>query len=353
MIKSIYAIIALLVFSTTSLLSQEHRFEYSEGERYSFEAKTAMTPNFIIHIATLGGLIDNPEYSKKYSSMLPQQFKKAFIDNAQYLNFHSINPHPMAVLLVSVPILLESQRPQDYLDYFPDLKNAFESSNFTSFWEKYETKVDWTDKYLSLAKNFLNSKFNEADKKKWAKLCFDISMAYAHNAVDYKREFYNDSDKNKVTLAALELEINGGSIIRDWEKIANKRYLGKGFKAYLVNTLEGYDFPVMITYNSAAFQYNKSQQWIEATASHIIGKRIFDYFYEKYNKQIQNNPKDFEICFDALLMYYNTKVLDTENLAYSWHNQDLINKKIELIKEKTLENKDITPEELMEILLKK
>ncbi len=353
MFKFVFSATCLLILFNGSLFSQATRFSYSESERYQFEAKTSMTPNYIIHIATLGGLIDNPTYQQKYASMLKPQFKKLITDNSEFLNFNSLTPHPMAVLLVCVPICMEARNPQGYLDYFPDLKKAIETANYTEFWKKYGDKVDWNDNTLAIGKNFL-TKFNEQDKKKWAKLTFDVSMVYAHNAADYKREFLEDEDKNRMDEAVLDLYnvIDGNTIIRNWEKIANRNYLGRGYRAFLVNTLEGYNYPVMVAYNTDIFLYNQSKEWIEQTASHQIGRRVLDYFHDTFKKQYTKNPKYFEDCFNALITYYNLKVLNKSELVYECLPQ--INNKEKLIaalQAKTAENPDLTPEDLMKYLL--
>lgn len=351
-------IIGLFFFSGALLLfsqQEEHKFQYSQHGDYSFEVSTAMTPNYVIHIAALGGLIDNPAYRKKYGGMILPEWRKTLKENKEYLDFTKKEPHPMAVLLINVPICMKAQRPPDYLPYFGFLEEAFKKGDFSRFWDKYKNAVNWDDPVLFRGREFLKNDFSEEDAKKWAKLAFEVSLVYAHNAAKYKREFLNLEANNDLTMQVFDLDgkIDANHIIWQWEDFARKTYQSDKYRIFIVNTLEDYGMPVKVSYNTDVCQIGKSIKWYEQTASHSLGKRLLGYLYDEMEEQYLENPNGFENALDYLAYYYNSIIFNTENFEYSVPQLAGVNEKIALLKQKNAENpdKEFSPKELMVFLL--
>ncbi len=300
-------------------------------------------PNYVFHLLTLGGVVPDPDYVRRYGSTLPEADRLYLESNRKNLAWADGGMGPLAPAFLFVPAYINPQNRDEIDEYFDLLNRALRSDQPEPIVSRYR---DHLDKVKSLVPFDFGPYLHSLLPHREA--VARISDIFQRNYPAYDRDVWPvERRKIEAVAAKLNPELQARDFIGRWEKLTGIEFKADRYEIVLYTANARGSNANSLSYDRNTFYYARDPGRMIQFVSHETGTHIL---IDVMNRVASTGKYPYPLAYKAyetMCEFYNKRfVLAGEPSLYDMKNYD--DEKFLAIYDRIVDaNPGIKPDELL------
>lgn len=314
----------------------------SESPRKQIVITAPFASNYLWHLLVVARIgYKNTEYEEMYKNTIDSADIHYLNQHASYLVFGEGRSGIFTWPLIFLPSYLELESKNDFTRYYQILQNAFTTRNFKEIVSSYPT-VKWDDPFIKMSSQLFflsDDEIKELDEEieKHLPVLNKLTRIILHNISSYEKHVWpiakQDMEKR---LLFLQNYFNSHNYIMLWEEFMNTQFKEEKYYIQLNYASKNGSDANSLSYDKNIFFYDYPIERTIEFISHEVGTHIVFPDFINYSDTCRFDANKLYAAYEVLLMWYNRKVLNVNNLSYTlqqFNDSKLLKRYDEIYKE--------------------
>lgn len=278
---------------------------------------TSFAPNYLWHLMAAAQISYSSEYATRYKHTIDPADLAFLKEHAPFLAFGEGNSGPFTWLLIFLPSYLDLTDKDEFEEYFSLVIKGLNTFDFTDLQQRY-TQANWKDPFIEISSGifYLPQEYHERVRE-ITPLFKKFVQVILNNINNYQNQVWDQAQKsmqhNKDTLSRY---FAANDIVKRWEDAMHKPFEADYYEIILCYACQYGPNANSLSYDKNVFYYDYSLDHTIEFISHETGIRILFQQYLKLYEEDLYDPGELYAAYESLLMWYNKKVLNNQQLSY-------------------------------------